>query len=364
MTEPLLVDVESGSYRVDIGEDLFHRIGDVLEDRQSSVTKMFIITDENVRDYWLEPLQDMFDLYDIDYDQFVIPAGESSKSVQQLEEIWQDLLSKQGDRSSMVAALGGGVVGDLAGFVAATYMRGISLIHVPTSLLAQVDSCIGGKVGVNLPSAKNAVGAFYPPQHVCIDIRTLQTLPDREYRAGLSECIKYGLIMDASFLEWIESHTDDLLDRKEDALLHLVRRSVECKVSVVERDEKEAGLRQILNFGHTLGHGIEAATSYGRYLHGEAIAPGMLGSIRLSERVGKLQDQQLFDRVKDLFDRMDLPTGVTELAVDDVTPHLKHDKKAKKGEPRWVLIKSAGNVEYGHTVDSNLVIDSIHAILD
>ncbi len=364
MSEPLSVDVETGSYRVDIGEGLLHRVGAVLENREPPVTKVFIITDENVRDHWLDPLQEMFAHYDIDHDQFIIPPGESSKSVSQLEKIWENLLSKQGDRSSLVAALGGGVVGDLAGFVAATYMRGISLIHIPTSLLAQVDSCIGGKVGINLPSAKNAVGAFYPPLHVCIDIQTLQTLPDREYRAGLSECIKYGLIMDAEFLNWIESHVDALQNREEEALLHLVRRSVECKVEVVEQDEKEAGLRQILNFGHTLGHGIEAASSYGRYLHGEAIAPGMLGSIRLSERVGKLKDPQLFDRIRDLFKRFDLPTAVTDMGHEDITPHLKHDKKAKKGEPRWVLIQSAGSVEYGHTVDGEHVHESINAILD
>lgn len=363
MTDSLHVEAENGSYRVDIGEDIFQRIEDVLSNRDESVTKVFVVTDDNVREYWLNPLLEKLEDMGVPHDHLIVPAGESSKSLSQLGDIWTDLLEKQGDRSSVIAALGGGVVGDLAGFAASTFMRGISLIHVPTSLLAQVDSCIGGKVGINLPAAKNAVGSFYPPLYCCVDVQTLSTLPDREFRAGLSETIKYGLILDASFLDWINASLDRILDRTPDVLTHLVRRSIACKVDVVERDEKESGLRQILNFGHTFGHGIEAATAYDSYLHGEAIAPGMLGSIRLSELTDTLQDRELFTRVKHLFERIGLPTEVPEITADDILPHLKHDKKSKKGEPRWVLIQSPGNVTYGNTVPRDTVISSMSSFL-
>lgn len=363
MVQTVSVDVESGSYQVDIGERILSRVARALEKKTTDVTKLFILSDDNVSEHWLDPLEQVLEDGSFPVDHFVIPAGERSKSVDQLEEIWTYLLNQKGDRSSVIAALGGGVVGDLAGFAAASYMRGISLVHVPTSLLAQVDSCIGGKVGINLPAAKNAVGAFYPPYQCCIDIQTLSTLPEREFREGLAETVKYGLIMDAEFLGWIEDHLNDILERRSDALQYLVEQSVECKVNVVERDEKESGLRQILNFGHTLGHGIESATSYGTYLHGEAIAAGMLGSIDLSDRAGISTDDTLFSRVERLFKKIDLPCTVEGVDVDDILPHLKHDKKSKKGEPRWVLIESAGNVNYGNVISRDHVVESIKTIL-
>ncbi len=362
MPDLITADVPSGSYDIHTGRSVRNRLPELVETFSPSPSHLAVITDENVAEHWLSPLVESLASFDVDRSEYVVPPGEGSKSREQLENIWHHLLEQRADRSTVVLALGGGVVGDLAGFAAASYMRGVRLVHLPTSLLAMVDSCIGGKVGINLPEAKNIVGDFHQPECCVIDLSTLTTLPDREYREGLAEVVKYGLIMDGPFLQWIEEHTEEIMEREPDALQHLVRRSVECKVDVVERDEKEAGLRQILNFGHTIGHGIEAATAYDRYLHGEAIAPGMLASIDLSDRVGLLEEPGLYERVSTLFRELGLPDDVSGVTMEEIKPHLKHDKKAKKGEPRWVLIRSAGDVEYGHVVPDEHVRAAVRRI--
>ncbi len=362
MPETITANPPSGSYDIVIGQQVLNSIPNHISSLDPSPNHLILVTDGNVEQHWQKPVLELIQPLTAEKSRYVIPPGEQSKSRDELARIWRKMLKKRADRSSVVIALGGGVVGDLAGFAAATYMRGVRLVHVPTSLLAQVDSCIGGKVGINFSSTKNVVGAFYQPELCLISLDTLMTLPDREYQEGLAEVIKYGLILDSSFLEWIENHTQEILNRNPDVLQPLVRRSVECKVEVVENDEKEAGLRQILNFGHTIGHCIEATTSSDQYLHGEAIAPGMLAAIDLSERIDLLEEHDLFERVSRLFDRFGLPSVVKGVTFDEMKPHLKRDKKAKKGEPRWVLIRSAGDVEYGHTVSEDLVRASLARI--
>jgi len=364
MSDSITAQVASGTYEIHVGREILDRLPGYLNDLDPAPSHLGLITDGNVAEHWTEPVLDVLTSLPVEQSEYVVPPGEASKSRSELAEIWNRLLHEQADRSTVVLALGGGVVGDLAGFAAATYMRGVRLVHLPTSLLAQVDSCIGGKVGINLPDAKNAVGNFHQPSFCLLDLETLRTLPDREFREGLAEVVKYGLIMDASFLDWIDDHVQEILERDPNVLEPLVRRSVECKVEVVEQDEKEAGLRQILNFGHTLGHCIEAATAYDRFLHGEAIAPGMLAAIDLSERVGLLEEPDLYERVATLFRELGLPDEVSGLTMEDLRPHLKHDKKAKKGEPRWVLIRSAGDVEYGRIVPDEHVRAAVRRIRD
>ena len=270
-----------------------------------------------------------------------LPDGEQHKTWATLNGVFDRLLAAGCDRRTVLYALGGGVVGDITGFAAACYMRGVPFVQVPTTLLAQVDSSVGGKTGINHPAGKNMIGAFHQPLRVLCDLDTLASLPPRELRAGLAEVIKYGPIADAVFLDWLEEQLDALLARDPAALAQAVRRSCEIKARVVGQDEREGGLRAILNFGHTFGHAIEAGLGYGQWLHGEAVACGMVMAAELSARLG-LVDAAFVERLRRLIARAGLPVRGPALGPDRYLELMRIDKKALGGEIRFVLIDGAG----------------------
>jgi len=287
-----------------------------------------------------------------------LPDGEAHKDWPALNLIFDRLLADGADRDTVLFALGGGVVGDICGFAAACWMRGVPFVQVPTTLLAQVDSSVGGKTAINHPGGKNMIGAFWQPARVVCDLSTLATLPDRELRAGLAEVIKYGPIADAAFLDWIEANLDALLARDPAALAHAVRRSCEIKAAVVGQDEREAGLRAILNFGHTFGHAIEAGLGFGTWLHGEAVGCGMVLAAALSQRLG-LVDAAFAARIERLVARAGLPVQAPDLGPPERWLELMRvDKKAQAGQIRFVLIDAPGHALLRPAPD-----DAVRAVL-
>jgi len=278
----------------------------------------------------------------------VLPAGEPSKSLDVVTKVYDRLIAMNADRRTLIVAVGGGVVGDAAGFIAATYTRGLPFVQIPTSLLAAVDSSVGGKTGVNHPLAKNMIGAFYQPIGVLIDTAVLETLPDREYRAGLAEVVKYGVILDAEFFAYLEHHVEAIHARRPDILRHLISRSCRLKADVVERDEFEAtGLRAVLNYGHTFGHAFEALSGYGQLLHGEAVSIGMIYASRLAERRG-LIGSDITARQRSLLAALQLPTAlpaIVNFTTEDVLARMKLDKKTVSGSLRFVLPTRLGEVK-------------------
>lgn len=288
---------------------------------------------------------------------FEVPSGETSKSPRELERIWEAMLAEGTDRKSVVVALGGGVVGDLAGFAAASYTRGVPFYQVPTTLLSQVDSSVGGKTGINLSRSKNMVGAFWQPIGVSIDPDTLKTLPDREYRSGLAEVVKYGVILDAEFFGWLESRVNELNARDGETLVRTIARCCRLKADVVERDERETtGLRAVLNYGHTFAHAIEAVAGYGEFLHGEAVAIGMALAADLASRLGRV-DRTFAERQNRLLEALVLPTRATPMDLEDLIEAMRHDKKSEHGKLRFVLPTKLGHVELVDGVDERLVAD-------
>ena len=271
-----------------------------------------------------------------------LPDGEAHKDWQTLNLIFDALLSHGCDRKTVLFALGGGVVGDMTGFAAASYMRGVPFVQVPTTLLAQVDSSVGGKTAINHPLGKNMIGAFYQPQLVLCDLATLNSLPPRELSAGLAEIIKYGPIYDVDFLAWIEAHVDALVARDPAALAHAVKRSCEIKAAVVGQDERETGLRAILNFGHTFGHAIESGLGYGEWLHGEAVGCGMVMAAHLSERLGGI-DAAFVQRLTALIQRAGLPVVAPALGAERYLELMRIDKKSEAGEIRFVVLDKPGS---------------------
>jgi 3-dehydroquinate synthase len=274
----------------------------------------------------------------------VLPPGESQKALAVAAQLYDRLVEVRADRATLVVPVGGGVIGDLAGFVAATYNRGLPLLMVPTTLLAMVDSSVGGKVGVNHPRSKNLIGAFHQPAGVWIDTAALCTLPDREYRSGLAEVVKYGVILDAAFFAWLEQHAAALLARESAALEHVVACCCRLKADVVEKDEREeTGLRAVLNYGHTFAHAFEAVGGYGAWLHGEAVAAGMICASRLAESRG-LIGHEVTERQLALLERFGLPTALPEWPADELVSVMRSDKKAVAGRLRFVLPQCLGAV--------------------
>jgi len=290
----------------------------------------------------------------------VIPDGEQAKDWRTLEQVFDALLAARCGRDTLVIALGGGVVGDLAGFAAAVYQRGVPFLQVPTTLLAQVDSSVGGKTAINHPRGKNMVGAFHQPLAVIADVATLNTLPERELRAGIAEVIKHGFILDADFVAWLEANIEKLLARDRDALAHAVQRSCELKAQVVAADERETGQRALLNFGHTFGHAIEAGLGYGEWLHGEAVAAGMVLAAELSARVGNLAAADTA-RVRALLLRARLPVRGPALGAERYLQLMQVDKKAARGRVRFVLLEAIGRASLRDGVDEKLVREALAA---
>jgi 3-dehydroquinate synthase len=274
----------------------------------------------------------------------ILPDGEEHKNWQTLNLIYDALLASRCERNTPIIALGGGVVGDLAGFAAATYLRGVPFIQIPTTLLAQVDSSVGGKTGINHPLGKNMIGAFYQPQVVVIDVNTLNTLPERELRAGLAEVIKYGLIRDSDFFTWVEHNISKLLARDIPVMVEAIERSCRHKAQVVEADERESGLRALLNLGHTFGHAIENAMGYGNWLHGEAVAAGTMMAAELSRLLNMISKNDM-ERIRALYLQAGLPVQAPDLGMERYLRLMELDKKVEGGRMRFVLLKSIGEAE-------------------
>lgn len=342
--ETVRVNLGPRSYDLEIGAGIFDRLGQFLA-RRCQARHAVLITDTNVQEPHAtaaaEGLGQKLDKVDL----IALEPGEASKSVEMASGLWNGMLELGADRKTVVVAVGGGVVGDLAGFVAATYARGIGFFQVPTTLLAQVDSSVGGKVGIDLPAAKNMVGAFLQPLGVLIDTGVLATLPDREYLAGFGEVVKYGVILDAQLFDDLEANVTQLRARDPATLARIVARCCRLKADVVEQDEREeTGLRAILNYGHTFGHALETLTGYGTYLHGEAVAIGMLCASRLAERLGRV-DAQFTARQHGLLKSLGLPIDLPDLDPEQVLATMLHDKKTEHGRLRIVLPTRMGHVE-------------------
>ncbi|HVU88371.1 MAG TPA: 3-dehydroquinate synthase [Pirellulales bacterium] len=330
-------------YTIEIGTGNLAGAGRFVSER-AATSHVALITDDNVVDRLARPVaESLSQLADVDI--LSIEPGETAKSIETADVLWQKLLDIGADRKTLVVAVGGGVVGDLAGFIAATFARGLPFVQIPTTLLAQVDSSVGGKVGINLPGAKNMVGAFWQPRGVLIDTAVLSTLPEREYRAGLAEVVKYGVILDEEFFAYLEGHVTEIRARQDEVLRHIVARSCQLKANVVSADEREeTGLRAVLNYGHTFCHAFETLTGYGQLLHGEAVAIGMTCAARLAERLGRI-DGEFSRRQQALLLALGLPTEAPRLEPGEVIAVMARDKKAAGGRLRFVLPTRLGHVE-------------------
>ena len=336
----LEVDLGERSYPIEIGADLL--TDTALLGRLISGKRIVIITNTVVAPLYLETLTRSLETAGKTVQSLVLPDGEKEKNWTSLMKIFDFLMEHKCDRKTTLVALGGGVIGDMTGYAAASFMRGVPFVQVPTTLLAEVDSSVGGKTGINHPLGKNMIGAFYQPEAVIADTKTLDTLPDRELVAGLAEVIKYGAIIDRPFFEWLEDNIGKLLARDSEALAYAIRRSCEIKADIVRQDEREStGLRAILNFGHTFGHAIEAGLGYGEWLHGEAVGCGMVMAADLSCRMGWL-DATLRDRIRALVEKAGLPVVSPALGTERWVGLMQVDKKNAGGEIQFVLLKTLG----------------------
>jgi 3-dehydroquinate synthase len=355
-----IVNVPLGhrSYEIKIGAGLLVRLGDECA-RLGLGRRCAIISDTNVAPRYARKAMRTLSTAGFEPVLITVPAGETAKSLKSLQACYDQLAAHRLERKSFIVALGGGVVGDLAGFVAATYLRGIAFVQVPTTLLAQVDSSVGGKVAVNLKAGKNLVGTFYQPRLVLCDLDTLKTLPAREYRAGLAEVIKYGIIYDSALFRRLERDLPKLTPK---SLAAVVARCCEIKAEVVEQDETESGLRAVLNFGHTIGHALEVISHYGQYLHGEAIAIGQVAAARLSAQVLGLSAHEV-ERITNLFQRASLPTEakLTPTRRQALFAAMRLDKKVSGGEIKFVLAPKIGQAQFGCKVPYKFIEQAVRS---
>jgi len=356
--QTLTVGLEERSYPIHIGTGLL--ANEELLSAYLPGKRAAIVTNITVAPLYLARLRETLHKLGVQSVEIILQDGEVYKTTETLQLIYDALLTHRCERSTPLIALGGGVIGDMTGFAAASYLRGVPFIQIPTTLLSQVDSSVGGKTGINHPLGKNMIGAFYQPQLVLADISTLNTLPDTELSAGLAEVIKYGLIRDLPFLEWLELNMDKLLARDIEALQYAVLRSCQNKAEVVARDERESGERALLNLGHTFGHAIESGMGYGNWLHGEAVAAGTMMAADLSQRLGWISEQDV-DRIRNLFVRARLPVIAPDLGVEKYLNYMGHDKKVEGGKLRFVLLKSMGGAELVSNVPSELLLQTLEA---
>lgn len=363
-----LVKVPLGtrSYEIEISSEAVQRFATSIQHAIGDLSHAIIIADEAVKADWAQPLADALAALTVGSQPIrvslsAVPSGEPSKSISQFESLLEWILESGSDRRSVVIAVGGGVIGDLAGYVAASFTRGIRFVQVPTTLLAMVDSSVGGKTGINLPSAKNMVGAFWQPSLVLIDTQLLSTLPDRSYLSGLAEVIKYGVIDDAEFFDWLEANAQALVDRDSSTLRYAIQKSCESKASVVGEDEREmSGRRAILNYGHTFAHAIEATAGYGTLLHGEAVSIGMQMAARLAIDLG-MTDESLLQRQTALIKACQLPTTLATADPDAMLPVMMRDKKVAHGKLRFILPTEIGKVEMVGDVEESAVRAAIES---
>ena len=349
MASRVKVDLGERSYDIVIGRGVLDELGTVCADLGLKATAL-IVSDSNVAPAYGDHCESALKAAGIQTSHATVPAGETSKSHDQLIYLYTSALDAGLDRSSFIVALGGGVVGDLGGYLAATYLRGIPCVQVPTTIVAMVDSAVGGKTGVNMPQGKNLIGSFWQPASVVADLATLHSLPPREYISGLAEVVKYGVIWDADFFAMLENRADDILERDESLLEEIIARCCEIKADVVRLDEREGGVRAILNYGHTVGHAIENVTRYGTYLHGEAISMGMVYAAGLSVlRQGFPKDHDR--RLVSLLGSLGLPTTRPACAWSDLRRAVAIDKKSVGQSPRFVLAETMGRVKIGCEVE-------------
>jgi 3-dehydroquinate synthase len=352
-----------GSYPVVAGWGVIDRLGEKLVELGVK-SPAYIITDENVMRPYGRAAQWSLQRSGIAAHCFIIPPGEPSKSFELAQAIYQWLVGLKAERGQAIIAVGGGVVGDLAGFVAATFLRGVPLVQVPTSMAAMVDAAIGGKVAVNLPQAKNLVGAFYQPQAVLADVQALSTLGKRELSEGWAEAIKHGLILDANLVDVFEEHAEALMNVEPEISTEVIRRSMAIKAEVVSQDERETlGVRILLNYGHTIGHALESSTEYGRFLHGEGVAIGMMGAARLAQQMGMIR-QEVVQRQRQLLERFSLPVKASGVSVQDVRQAMSLDKKVQSGTNRWVLLEDVGRAVVRQDVPWELVEETLNELID
>ncbi len=332
------VDLKERSYPILIGSGLLNQPG--LLDPFLDGRDVLIVTNESIAPLYLEPVKQM--LGASRYSVVILPDGEEYKNLTTLNMIFDELVAQRFGRDCVLVTLGGGVVGDMGGFAAASWQRGVDFIQVPTTLLAQVDSAVGGKTAVNHPGGKNMIGAFHQPLCVLADTSTLKTLPEREFSAGLAEVVKYGLIKDASMFDWLEEVAGQLILRDPDCLIHAIQRSCETKAEVVAADERERGQRALLNLGHTFGHAIERCAGYGVVLHGEAVAAGTMMAAEFSKRLGWITEADV-ERIRDLFVRLALPTEPPPTDPLEFLEVMSLDKKVAAGQIRLVLLRAIGD---------------------
>ena len=350
------VELQERRYPILIGNGL-------LQDERSYPVKrgerVMIVTNPTVAQFYLDTVTFALKKRGCEVDHVLLPDGEKYKTLESLNLIFTALLQGNHGRDTIIIALGGGVIGDVAGFAAASYQRGVRLIQIPTTLLSQVDSSVGGKTAVNHELGKNMIGAFYQPSMVIIDTHTLGTLPKREVNAGLAEVIKYGAILDYEFFEWLEAHIDELVALNNESLQHCIARCCQIKADVVARDETEKGDRALLNLGHTFGHAIETHLGYGNWLHGEAVSTGMMMAASLSGQLGDISVADV-SRLEKFLARANLPTlSPDSMQPEDYLPHMMRDKKVLAGKLRLVLLKSLGQAYIATDTDKDLVLNAI-----
>ncbi|MBI3003796.1 MAG: 3-dehydroquinate synthase [Ignavibacteriales bacterium] len=356
------VDVSLGerSYPIYVGSDMVSSFAATC-DKHGLSKNAVIITDSTVSKLYMKPLQKNLHHFGYQSAAIVIPPGEHQKSLARANSIFTTMLKSRVGRKTTVIALGGGVIGDLAGFVAATYHRGVPLVQIPTTLLSQVDSSIGGKTAVNHPLGKNMVGAFYQPKFVWADIECLKTLPQREVVCGLGEIIKYGIISDAELFSYLENNVENVLRLEQEAVLHVQARCSTIKAGLVSQDERESGVRVILNFGHTVGHGLEAAGGFKVLKHGEAVLLGMIAESFIAKELGMI-DSAVFKIIATLIRRVPVKANLRLLKSARILKAMSHDKKSAAGEKRFVLPTKIGQVKVVEGISQRLILESIEGI--
>jgi shikimate kinase/3-dehydroquinate synthase len=351
-SQSVTVDLKERTYDIVIGSKILHKLG--LRLREFRPSRVAIISNKTVFPIYKDAILRSLNDFNIKPEVILIPDGEEYKDFTSINHIFGELLKKRFDRNSLLIAFGGGVVGDITGFAASTYMRGIRYVQVPTTLLSQVDSSVGGKTGINHPLGKNMIGTFYQPSFVMIDIDTIRTLPKGEFSAGMAEIIKYGVIADRTLFSYLENNRGNILSLG-DGLINIIKRSCEIKAGVVSKDEKETGLRAVLNYGHTIGHAVETATGYKRFLHGEAVAIGMCLAADLAVRMNIFRKKEA-ERIKNLVELYKLPTAIPEnIKSTDIINAMEIDKKVQNGKIRFVLPESIGKVRIHDNVDRALI---------
>ncbi len=355
--QEIRVELGERSYGIFIGADTLKDLGEKVKGINPS--RVAVISNPTVYGLYGAVVSDSLKRAGLDAPVILIPDGEGYKELLWAYYLFGELLKQRLDRASALIALGGGVIGDITGFVASTYMRGISFVQIPTTLLAQVDSSVGGKTAVNHPLGKNMIGTFYQPRLVWADISTLKSLPKREFLAGMAEVIKYGVIWDEALFRFLEDNREKILNLDRHALEHIIKRSCEIKAEVVSRDEREGGLRAILNYGHTIGHALETATGYAAYLHGEAVAIGMYLEARLSSLLGHM-DRGEVERVRSLIMAYGLPSEMqSDLDAEGILSSMRLDKKAVAGELKFILPEKIGSVKIKGVADKARIIESL-----